>query len=62
MPGLVMVHEHGYDCRRQASRRRRPDPSTTIADIRTVETVFKAGVGSNPVKLIDSVQGHLGLW
>src|SRR5262249_40942349 len=30
------------------------DPSTTIADIRRVETVFKKGVGFDPAKLIDS--------
>jgi len=36
--------------------------STTIADVRRVETVFKKGVGYDPVKLIDSVKGHVGLW
>jgi imidazolonepropionase-like amidohydrolase len=38
------------------------DPSTTIADVRTVETVFKQGVGFDPVKLVDSVKGRVGLW
>jgi hypothetical protein len=38
------------------------DPSTTIADIRRVETVFKNGVGYDPVKLIDSVKGQVGIW
>ena len=38
------------------------DPSTTIADVRNVETVFKAGVGFDPVKLLDSVRGRAGLW
>ena len=38
------------------------DPSTTIADIRRVETVFKRGVGFDPVKLIDSVKGQVGIW
>jgi imidazolonepropionase-like amidohydrolase len=38
------------------------DPSKTIADIRKVETVFKAGVGFDPAKLIDSVKGRVGLW
>ena len=38
------------------------DPSTNIADIRKVETVFRQGVGFNPVKLIDSVRGFVGLW
>jgi enamidase len=38
------------------------DPSKTIADIRNVETVFKAGVGFDPVKLIESVKGKVGLW
>ena len=33
------------------------DPSTTIADMRKVETVFKQGVGFDPAKLIASVSG-----
>jgi imidazolonepropionase-like amidohydrolase len=38
------------------------DPSTTIADVRNVELVFKQGVGFDPVKLVDSVKGKAGLW
>jgi imidazolonepropionase-like amidohydrolase len=38
------------------------DPSTTISDIRNVETVFKRGVGFDPTKLISSVTGRAGLW
>ena len=38
------------------------DPSTTIADVRKVETVFKNGVGYDPAKLIDSVKGNVGVW
>ena len=38
------------------------DPSKSIADIRNVETVFKAGVGFDPAKLIESVRGRVGLW
>jgi imidazolonepropionase-like amidohydrolase len=38
------------------------DPSTTIGDIRKVDTVFKAGVGFDPAKLIASVSGRVGLW
>ncbi len=38
------------------------DPSTTIADVRRVETVFKQGVGFNSAKLIESVTGRVGLW
>jgi enamidase len=38
------------------------DPSTTIADVRKVETVFKNGVGYDPAKLIDSVKGQVGIW
>ncbi|HWF84340.1 MAG TPA: amidohydrolase family protein, partial [Vicinamibacterales bacterium] len=38
------------------------DPSTTIADVRRVETVFKKGVGYDPAKLIASVSGQVGLW
>jgi enamidase len=38
------------------------DPSTTIADIRRVETVFKNGVGYDPEKLIRSVRGEVGIW
>lgn len=38
------------------------DPSTTISDIRNVETVFKQGVGFDPAKLVESVKGRVGLW
>jgi enamidase len=38
------------------------DPSTTIADIRNVEMVFRLGVGFDPAKLIESVAGRVGLW
>jgi imidazolonepropionase-like amidohydrolase len=38
------------------------DPSTAIADVHKVETVFKQGVGFDPVKLRDSVRGRVGLW
>jgi enamidase len=38
------------------------DPSTTIADIRKVETVFKRGVGYDPAKLVASVKGQVGIW
>jgi hypothetical protein len=38
------------------------DPSTTIADIRRVDTVFKNGVGYDPEKLIASVRGQVGIW
>jgi enamidase len=40
----------------------RGDPSSTIADVRNVETVFKQGVGFDPAKLIESVKGVAGLW
>lgn len=38
------------------------DPSRRIADVRKVETVFKQGVGFDPLKLIDSVRGQAGVW
>jgi imidazolonepropionase-like amidohydrolase len=38
------------------------DPSTTIAAVRKVETVFKQGIGFDPAKLIASVTGRVGLW
>ena len=38
------------------------DPSTTIAEIRKVEIVFKKGVGYDPAKLISSVSGRVGLF
>jgi imidazolonepropionase-like amidohydrolase len=38
------------------------DPSTNIADVRNVETVFRQGVGFDPAKLIESVRGNVGLW
>ena len=37
------------------------DPSTNIADIEKVETVFKGGVAYDPVKLAESVRGMVGL-
>lgn len=38
----------------------RGNPSTNIADIRDVRLVFKDGVGYDPVKLLESVQGLVG--
>src|SRR5687767_1068550 len=38
------------------------DPSTTIADVRKVETVFRQGIGFDPAKLVASVTGKVGLW
>jgi imidazolonepropionase-like amidohydrolase len=38
------------------------NPAASIGDIRKVETVFKQGVGYDPVKLIDSVKGRAGIW
>jgi Amidohydrolase family len=37
------------------------DPSTNIADIENVETVFKVGVGYDSKKLIESVRGQVGI-
>jgi hypothetical protein len=37
------------------------DPSKNIADIENVETVFKAGIGYDSEKLIDSVRGQVGI-
>ena len=38
----------------------RGDPSSNIADIENVETVFKDGVGYDPAPLLNSVRGHYG--
>jgi len=38
------------------------NPAAQIADIRNVETVFKGGLGFDPVKLIASVKGSSGIW
>jgi len=38
------------------------DPSRTIGDVRRVETVFKNGIGYDPIKLVDSVRGQVGIW
>ncbi len=38
------------------------DPSRAIGDIRKVDTVFRAGIGYDPAKLIASVSGKVGLW
>ncbi|MGA8110621.1 MAG: amidohydrolase family protein [Acidobacteriaceae bacterium] len=37
------------------------DPSTNIADVEKVDTVFKDGIGYDPQKLIQSVRGLVGL-
>jgi amidohydrolase family protein len=37
------------------------DPSKTIDEIENVETVFKAGIGYDSKKLIDSVRGQVGI-
>ena len=36
------------------------DPSVKIGDIENVETVFKDGVGYDPLKLLTSVRGRYG--
>jgi enamidase len=38
------------------------DPARTIGDVRRVETVFKAGIGYDPQKLVESVKGQVGIW
>ena len=50
--------------RRQAGRprRHRRQSGSDDRDIRKVETVFKQGIGYDPVKLIASVTGKAGLW
>jgi hypothetical protein len=37
------------------------DPSKNIDEIENVETVFRAGVGFDSKKLIESVQGQVGI-
>jgi imidazolonepropionase-like amidohydrolase len=38
------------------------NPATRIADVRKVQIVFKQGIGYDPVKLIESVRGKVGLF
>jgi imidazolonepropionase-like amidohydrolase len=38
------------------------NPAANIAEVRTVEIVFKQGIGFDPAKLIESVKGRVGLW
>jgi enamidase len=38
------------------------DPSSDITAVRKVETVFRAGIGFDPTRLVDSVRGRAGLW
>ena len=38
------------------------DPSSTIADVRKVEIVFKQGIGFDSARLIASVSGRVGIW
>jgi enamidase len=40
----------------------RGDPSTSIGDVRNVELVFRQGIGYDPVRLIESVKGRVGLF
>ena len=39
----------------------RGDPTTTPGDIRNVVTVFRRGLGFDSVKLIESVNGQVGI-
>jgi hypothetical protein len=39
----------------------RGNPATKISDLENVELVFKDGVGYDPVKLVDSVRGLVGI-
>ena len=38
------------------------DPSADMKAVRQVDTVFRAGIGFDPVRLIESVRGRAGLW
>lgn len=38
----------------------RGEPDLDITDLRNIETVFRDGIGYDPVKLIDSVRGLVG--
>lgn len=38
------------------------DPSTTIADVRRVDTVFRQGIGFDPEAIIKSVSGRVGIY
>jgi enamidase len=38
------------------------NPAANIADVRSVEWVFRQGVGYDPKALIESVRGNAGLW
>jgi enamidase len=38
------------------------NPAANIADVRRVVTVFRQGIGFDPARLIQSVQGRVGLW
>jgi imidazolonepropionase-like amidohydrolase len=38
------------------------NPAANVADVRKVETVFRHGIGYDPVTLIESVKGRVGLW
>jgi hypothetical protein len=37
------------------------DPSKNIEEIENVETVFRAGIGYDSAKLIESVRGQVGV-
>jgi hypothetical protein len=37
------------------------DPAKNIEDIEKIETVFKAGIGYDSGKLIESIRGQVGI-
>ena len=38
------------------------NPAANITDVRTVQWVFRQGVGYDPKALVESVRGKAGLW
>jgi imidazolonepropionase-like amidohydrolase len=39
----------------------RGDPESNISDLQKIEIVFKDGIGYDPIKLLKSVRGKVGL-
>ena len=38
------------------------NPAASIGDVRQVDTVFRAGIGFDPARLVASVAGKVGIW
>jgi imidazolonepropionase-like amidohydrolase len=64
--GAAFLNEIGYIGTIEAGKQAdlviiHGDPESNISDIQKIETVFKDGIGYDPIKLLKSVRGKVGL-